>query len=76
MLKDLVQRYPDVFTDVPGETDVIQHKIKLTDDTPIRCKPYPLPYAMREELWKDWKVCWRWEWLDRRHRHTRRLLSQ
>ena len=19
-------------------------------DTPIRCKPYPLPYAMREEL--------------------------
>ena len=23
---------------------------KLTDDTPVRCKPYPLPYAMREEL--------------------------
>ena len=33
----------DVFTDMPGETDVIQHKVKLTDDTPIRCKPYPLP---------------------------------
>ena len=30
--------------------DVIQHQIRLTDDTPIRCKPYPLPYAMREEL--------------------------
>ena len=39
-----------MFTDMPGETDVIQHQIKLTDDTPIRCKPYPLPYAMREEL--------------------------
>ena len=50
VLKDLVPRYPDVFTDMPGETDVIQHQIKLTDDTPIRCKPYPLPYAMREEL--------------------------
>ena len=50
VLKDLVRRYPDVFTDMPGETDVIQHQIKLTDDTPIRCKPYPLPYAMREEL--------------------------
>ena len=50
LLKDLVRRYPDVFTDMPGETDVIQHQIKLTDDTPIRCKLYPLPYAMREEL--------------------------
>ena len=50
VLKDLVRRYPDVFTDMPGETDVIQHQIRLTDDTPNRCKPYPLPYAMREEL--------------------------
>ena len=47
VLKDLFRRYTDVFTDMPGETDVIQHK---TDDTPVRCKPYPLPYAMREEL--------------------------
>ena len=50
MLKDLTRRYPDVFTDMPGETDVNQHRVKLTDDTPIRCKPYPLLYAMREEL--------------------------
>ena len=50
MLKDLTRRYPDVFTDMPGETDVIQHRVKLTDDTPIRCKPYPLPNPMREEL--------------------------
>ena len=50
VLKDLVRRYPDVCTDMPGETDVIQHRIRLSDDTPIRCKPYPLPYAMREEL--------------------------
>ena len=35
VLKDLVQRYPDVFTDMPGETDVIQHQIRLTDDTPV-----------------------------------------
>ena len=38
VLKDLVRRYPDVFTDMPRETDVIQHQIRLTDDTPIRCK--------------------------------------
>ena len=35
---------------MPGETNVIQHRVKLTDDTPIRCKPYPLPYTMRKEL--------------------------
>ena len=29
---------------------MIQHRVKLTDDTPICCKPYPLPYPMREEL--------------------------
>ena len=28
-------RYLDVLTDMPRETDVIQHKVKLTDDTPI-----------------------------------------
>ena len=50
MLKDLTQRYPHVFTDMPGEADVIQHRMKLTDDTPIGCKLYSLPYDMREEL--------------------------
>ena len=38
---------------MPGETNVIQHRVKLTIDIPIRCKTYPLPYAMREELWKE-----------------------
>ena len=50
MLKDLTRRYPDVFTDMPRETEVIPHRVKLTDDTPIHCKPYLLPFAMREEL--------------------------
>ena len=50
MLKDLTGRYSDVYTDIPGETDVIQHRENLTDDTPIHCKLYPLMYAMREEL--------------------------
>ena len=50
MLKDLIRRHPDVFTDMRRETNVIQHKVKLTDDTPIPCKPYLLLYTMREEL--------------------------
>ena len=42
--------YDSVFTDVPGKSNVIQHQILLTDSTPIRSKPYPLPYAIRENL--------------------------
>ena len=34
VLKDLVRRYPNVFIDMPSETDVIHHQITLTDDTP------------------------------------------
>ena len=56
-LKDLTRRYPDVFTDMPRETDLIQHRVKLTDDTTIRCKPYPLPYAIREELQNEVDSC-------------------
>ena len=50
MLKDLTLRYSDVFTVMLGETDAIQNRAKLTDNTLIRCKPYPLPYATWEEL--------------------------
>ena len=32
------------------ETDVIQHRVKLKDNTPICCKPYALPW---EELWNE-----------------------
>ena len=45
ILKDLIWGHPDVFTDMPRETDVIHHRVKLKDNTPIHCKPYPLPYA-------------------------------
>ena len=39
-----------LFTDKPRETDVVQHRIKLTVDALIRCKLYTLLYAMWEEL--------------------------
>ena len=42
--------YDSVFTDVPGKSNVIQHQITLTDSTSIRSKPYPLPYAIKENL--------------------------
>ena len=32
---------------------MIQYKVKLTDDSPMQCKPYPLAYVLREELQND-----------------------
>ena len=42
--------YDSVFIEVPGKSNVIQHQITLTDSTPIRSKPYPLAYAIRDNL--------------------------
>ena len=38
---------------MPSKTDGIHHRVKLKDNTPISCKPYPLPYANRQELWNN-----------------------
>ena len=45
--------FQQVFTDLPGKTDVIQHRISLTTTEPIRTKPYAVPYSNREPLKGD-----------------------
>ena len=52
---EVLRRYVEIFTEIPGEASVIEHKIDLTDDRPIRCKPYPLLYAKRGEIRKELK---------------------
>ena len=49
-IMNVLGKYTDVFTDLPGKTDLIKHRVELTENEPIRSKPYPLPYAVREEL--------------------------
>ena len=39
--------------EAPGTTDLVQHHIKFTSDEPVRSRPYPVPYSMRESLRKD-----------------------
>ena len=50
---DLANQFSSLFTEAPGSTDLAQHHIKLTSDDPVRSKPYPVPYSMRESLKKD-----------------------
>ena len=52
-MMDTLVRYAEVFLDIPGKTDIIEHKIKLTNNNPVRSRPYPLAYALRENLKRD-----------------------
>ena len=50
---DLANGFQSLFTEAPGTTSLAQHHIKLTSDQPVRSRPYPVPYSLRESLKKD-----------------------
>ena len=52
-LLDLVSEFSDVITDIPGHTNLIEHDIKLTSNEPVRSKPYPVPFALHENIKKE-----------------------
>ena len=47
-VKQLVANFASTFTGIPGCTTLLEHDIKLTTDTPVRVKQYPLPFNMME----------------------------
>ncbi|KAK3770815.1 hypothetical protein RRG08_036416 [Elysia crispata] len=49
-LRKVLKEFSDVFTDVPGQTHLIEHDIQLTSTDPIRKRPYPVPQSMRETM--------------------------
>ena len=42
--------YADVFSDKPGSTNLVEHKISLIFKDPIRLKPYPVPFSVRDTI--------------------------
>ena len=52
MLKALVDKYMDVFSknDEDLGSSIFTHKIRLVDDTPIKSRPYRVPYKQLEEV--------------------------
>lgn len=38
-MKELLYRYSDVLSDVPGHTHVLEHEIRTTTDRPVRVSP-------------------------------------
>jgi len=45
-LRDLLEEFQDIFSDVPTKTHLITHEIKLNNDEPVYCKPYKVPINM------------------------------
>ena len=52
-IKMILERYKDTLTDVPKRTNVIECTIRLTTDEPVKCKPYPVPHAVRNVIQKE-----------------------
>src|ERR1700733_14035208 len=52
-VRKLLEKYKDIFSDVPGRTNLAEHEIKLTSDTPARSKAYPTPYGLQKEIDKE-----------------------
>lgn len=50
-----IEGYEDIFTEKPGKTSLEEHHITLTSTTPVRTRPYAIPYNCRESLKKDIK---------------------
>ena len=49
-VRQLLEEYGDVLTDIPGKTNLAECNIELTDDIPFRIKAYPVPYALKKEV--------------------------
>ena len=54
-LRNLLEEFWDIFSDVPTVTNLIEHKIQLTSTEPVRSKMYPAPYKLQEVIDKEVK---------------------
>ncbi|GFO17316.1 Zinc finger protein [Plakobranchus ocellatus] len=46
----MVMNLPSIFSDRPGTASTEEHCIELTSSIPVRQRPYPVPYAVRQTL--------------------------
>lgn len=49
-VKALLEKYEEVFSDVPGKTTVLSCKIRLTTEQPVHVRQYPLPLSAQDPL--------------------------
>ena len=49
----IVQRFSEIFSDRPGDTNLAEHRIDLTSYLPVRQTSYPVPFALKSSLKKE-----------------------
>ena len=49
-VSNLLHDHSNVFSDLPGCTNLIEHRILVTSVDPVRVKPYPVPFAVRTTI--------------------------
>nr|XP_011415578.2 uncharacterized protein LOC105319660 isoform X2 [Crassostrea gigas] len=53
--KSLCDSFSDVFTDIPGMTNLVEHKIVVTSSEPVRVKPYPIPFSTEKTITEEFQ---------------------
>lgn len=51
--KSLCVSFSDVLTDIPGKTNLVEHKIVVTSSEPVRVKPYPIPFSTEKTITEE-----------------------
>ncbi|GFO39762.1 reverse transcriptase [Plakobranchus ocellatus] len=51
--RDLLQTFAGTLSDISGKMETVEHKIRLTNETPFRMKQYPLPVHAMDEVDKE-----------------------
>ena len=52
-IREILNEYQDIFLDVPKVTNLIKHKVQLTETEPVKHKSYPIPYKMQKDIDKE-----------------------
>ena len=54
-LERLLLEFEDVISDVPGKTELLEHRIETGDEAPVRLRMYQTPHALRDKLREEIK---------------------
>lgn len=46
----LCSQFHDIFSDLPGKTDLVECKLNVTSATPVHVRQYPVPFAFQEPI--------------------------
>lgn len=49
-LRGMIHKFEEVFSDLPGRTEVVRCELQCSTEEPVHVKQYPLPLAMQEVI--------------------------